>query len=107
MLKLGVVACAGFEKGVWVFTLFQGYDWVTVLVVANLAFSGLLVSWVMKFADSILKVRIILHALGVLPIGASMQGRMWRDIQGAFMHGAGVCHLDGDACYCSGFRHIL
>lgn len=27
------------------------------MVVANLAFSGLLVSWVMKFADSILKVR--------------------------------------------------
>ena len=39
------------------FKLFKGYDWVTVLVVANLAFSGLLVSWVMKFADSILKVR--------------------------------------------------
>lgn len=39
------------------FTLFEGYDWVTFLVVANLAFSGLLVSWVMKFADSILKVR--------------------------------------------------
>ncbi|CAL8470883.1 g10425 [Coccomyxa elongata] len=46
----------GFENGVWVFTLFEGYDWVTFLVVANLAFSGLLVSWVMKFADSILKV---------------------------------------------------
>jgi len=41
---------------VWVFTLFRGYDGWTVLVVANLAFSGLLVSWVMKFADSILKV---------------------------------------------------
>lgn len=40
----------------WVFTLFRGYDGWTVLVVANLAFSGLLVSWVMKFADSILKV---------------------------------------------------
>ena len=30
---------------------------VTLLVVANMAFSGLLVSWVMKFADSIMKVR--------------------------------------------------
>lgn len=57
---------AGFEKGVWVFTLFQGYDWVTVLVVANLAFSGLLVSWVMKFADSILKVRICLTPASVV-----------------------------------------
>ena len=47
---------AGSGGGFWLFTLFKGYDWVTVLVVANLAFSGLLVSWVMKFADSILKV---------------------------------------------------
>lgn len=49
---------AGFTNGMWVFKLFQGYDWVTFLVVANLAFSGLLVSWVMKFADSILKASI-------------------------------------------------
>ena len=47
---------AGFGSGLWLFSLFKGYDWVTVMVVANLAFSGLLVSWVMKFADSILKV---------------------------------------------------
>ena len=37
-------------------SIFVGYDMVTLLVVANLAFSGLLVSWVMKFADSIMKV---------------------------------------------------
>ena len=49
--------CAAGSSGIWVFRLFKGYDWVTVMVVANLAFSGLLVSWVMKFADSILKVR--------------------------------------------------
>ncbi|KAL6768914.1 hypothetical protein ACKKBF_B16745 [Auxenochlorella protothecoides x Auxenochlorella symbiontica] len=36
--------------------LLHGYTPVTWLVVANLAFSGLLVSWVMKFADSIVKV---------------------------------------------------
>jgi hypothetical protein len=48
---------AGFAGGVWALRLFQGYDWVTLLVVVNLAFSGLLVSWVMKFADSILKAR--------------------------------------------------
>lgn len=55
----GLTRCpgiAGFGGGIWLFTLFKGYDWLTVLVVANLAFSGLLVSWVMKFADSILKV---------------------------------------------------
>jgi len=42
--------------GRWLPSIFQGYNFVTLLVVANLAFSGLLVSWVMKFADSILKV---------------------------------------------------
>ncbi|KAK9845405.1 hypothetical protein WJX81_005725 [Elliptochloris bilobata] len=47
---------AGFVGGVWLTSLVHGYNWVTVLVVANLAFSGLLVSWVMKFADSIMKV---------------------------------------------------
>ena len=36
--------------------LFRGYNWVTFLLVVNLAFSGLLVSWIMKFADSIVKV---------------------------------------------------
>lgn len=34
----------------------KGYSVATWLVVANLAFSGLLVSWIMKFADSIVKV---------------------------------------------------
>ncbi|GAB4822763.1 hypothetical protein N2152v2_009809 [Parachlorella kessleri] len=36
--------------------IFEGYTSITWLVVCNLAFSGLLVSWVMKFADSIVKV---------------------------------------------------
>ncbi|KAK9799027.1 hypothetical protein WJX73_010084 [Symbiochloris irregularis] len=43
-------------NGLWALRLFQGYSPVTFLVVANLALSGLLVSWIMKFADSILKV---------------------------------------------------
>jgi solute carrier family 35 (UDP-sugar transporter), member A1/2/3 len=46
----------GFSNGLWMYSLLRGYNWVTVLLVCNLAFSGLLVSWVMKFADSILKV---------------------------------------------------
>ena len=37
--------------------LTAGYSLVTWLVVANLGFTGLLVSWVMKFADSIMKVQ--------------------------------------------------
>jgi UDP-sugar transporter A1/2/3 len=34
----------------------RGYDAVTWMVVCNLAFTGLLVSWIMKFADTIVKV---------------------------------------------------
>ena len=45
------------QEGLWMSNIFQGYNVVTLMVVANLAFSGLLVSWVMKFADSIMKVR--------------------------------------------------
>lgn len=46
----------GFSNGPWPMALVRGYSAVTYLVVANLAFTGLLVSWVMKFADSIMKV---------------------------------------------------
>ncbi len=37
--------------------LTRGYSPITYVIVANLGCSGLLVSWVMKFADSIMKVR--------------------------------------------------
>ena len=50
------------------FRLLEGYNWITVLVVANLAFSGLLVSWVMKFADSILKVHSSMLTLYCVPL---------------------------------------
>lgn len=46
----------GFSSGPWPMALVRGYSGVTYLVVTNLAFTGLLVSWVMKFADSIMKV---------------------------------------------------
>lgn len=44
------------QAGFWALSLFQGYTLVTWLVVLNLALSGLLVSWIMKYADSVLKV---------------------------------------------------
>lgn len=47
---------AGFEKGTWWQNLFDGYDFTTWLVVLNLASTGLLVSWLMKYADNIVKV---------------------------------------------------
>ena len=50
--------CAGFQEGIWLTNMFHGYNLITFAVVANLAFSGLLVSWVMKFADSIMKVAL-------------------------------------------------
>ncbi|XP_076903469.1 CMP-sialic acid transporter 1-like [Bidens hawaiensis] len=46
----------GFEKGPWWDCLFNGYTITTWLVVLNLASTGLLVSWLMKYADNIVKV---------------------------------------------------
>lgn len=53
----------GFSNGVWFARLFSGYNFVTLLVVLNLGCTGLLVSWIMKFADNIVKVRIIMVIL--------------------------------------------
>ncbi|XP_039144145.1 CMP-sialic acid transporter 1 [Dioscorea cayenensis subsp. rotundata] len=46
----------GFDKGPWWQRLFNGYTLTTWLVVLNLGSSGLLVSWLMKYADNIIKV---------------------------------------------------
>lgn len=46
----------GFEKGPWWQRLFNGYTITTWMVVLNLGCSGLLVSWLMKYADNIVKV---------------------------------------------------
>lgn len=57
--------------------IFSGYSLVTWLVVANLAFSGLAVSWVMKNADSIVKVyatslaMLLTTAVSVIGFGLS------------------------------------
>ncbi|CAL9773586.1 unnamed protein product [Musa acuminata subsp. burmannicoides] len=47
---------AGFEYGPWWQRLLDGYTVTTWLVVLNLGSSGLLVSWLMKYADNIVKV---------------------------------------------------
>uniref|UniRef100_A0A2P2KUS9 Cmp-sialic acid transporter n=1 Tax=Rhizophora mucronata TaxID=61149 RepID=A0A2P2KUS9_RHIMU len=47
---------SGFENGPWWQRLFNGYSITTCIVVLNLGCSGLLVSWLMKFADNIVKV---------------------------------------------------
>lgn len=47
---------SGFEKGPWWGRLFDGYSISTWMVVLNLGSSGLLVSWLMKYADNIVKV---------------------------------------------------
>ncbi|KAK9068337.1 hypothetical protein SSX86_012448 [Deinandra increscens subsp. villosa] len=46
----------GFENGPWWERLFSGYTITTWLVVLNLGSTGLLVSWLMKYADNIVKV---------------------------------------------------
>ncbi|CAL8157537.1 unnamed protein product [Prunus armeniaca] len=48
----------GFENGPWWQRLFNGYNLTTWLVVLNLGSTGLLVSWLMKYADNIVKVII-------------------------------------------------
>lgn len=45
-----------FAHGFWPHTMFNGYTVIVWCVVVNLAFTGLLVSWIMKFADTIVKV---------------------------------------------------
>ncbi|CAI0408598.1 unnamed protein product [Linum tenue] len=47
---------SGFENGPWWQRLFNGYTTTTWLVVLNLGSTGLLVSWLMKYADNIVKV---------------------------------------------------
>ncbi|XP_057849252.1 CMP-sialic acid transporter 1 isoform X2 [Cryptomeria japonica] len=59
---------AGFERGPWWQHLFNNYDYVTWLVVLNLGSTGLLVSWLMKYADNIVKL-----FLGVLICIMSLQ----------------------------------
>ncbi|GLT79736.1 hypothetical protein SLA2020_512130 [Shorea laevis] len=46
----------GFENGPWWQRLFSGYTITTWMVVLNLGSTGLLVSWLMKYADNIVKV---------------------------------------------------
>jgi UDP-sugar transporter A1/2/3 len=64
MIRLTVEdVSSNFEHGAWPITLFNGYTPMTCCVVANLAFSGLLVSFVMKYADTIAKVSECLTVL--------------------------------------------
>ncbi|KAF5953121.1 hypothetical protein HYC85_011065 [Camellia sinensis] len=46
----------GFHRGPWWQRLFNGYSITTWMVVLNLGSTGLLVSWLMKYADNIVKV---------------------------------------------------
>lgn len=46
----------GFENGPWWQRIFNGYSFTTWMVVLNLGSTGLLVSWLMKHADNIVKV---------------------------------------------------
>lgn len=49
----------GFENGPWWQRLLNGYSITTWLVVLNLGSTGLLVSWLMKYADNIVKVILV------------------------------------------------
>ncbi|KAE8721481.1 CMP-sialic acid transporter 1 [Hibiscus syriacus] len=45
-----------FERGPWWQRLFTGYSFTTWMVVLNLGSCGLLISWIMKYADNIVKL---------------------------------------------------
>jgi len=47
---------ASYEKGFWMTSGLHGWNWVTWSIAVNFAFSGLFVSWIMKYADTIVKV---------------------------------------------------
>ena len=53
----------GFEKRPWWQRLFNGYSVTTWMVVLNLGSTRLLVSWLMKYADNIVKVYSISMAM--------------------------------------------
>ena len=64
-----------FAKGPWWLRLFNGYDLTTWLVVLNLGCTGLLVSWVMKYADNIVKVQF--YSLLNVMLRATLYTRAW------------------------------
>ena len=47
---------ANFAHGSWLTNCLNGYSLVTFLIVINFSFSGLFISWLQKFADTIVKV---------------------------------------------------
>lgn len=47
---------SSYENGFWLSTGLRGWNSVTWMIAINFAFSGLFVSWIMKFADTIVKV---------------------------------------------------
>ncbi|KAK9101096.1 hypothetical protein Scep_024526 [Stephania cephalantha] len=51
----------GFENGPWWQRLLNGYGLTTWMVVLNLGSTGLLVSWLMKYADNIVKALCASH----------------------------------------------
>jgi len=60
----------GFNNGFWMLTLLNGYSFGTWLVVLNLAFSGLMVSFVMKYVDVIAKNFATASAMFLTPFMA-------------------------------------
>lgn len=49
-------ARSGYANGSWMTSGLAGYNWVVWLIVINFSFSGLFVSWLQKYADTIVKV---------------------------------------------------
>lgn len=63
----------GFEKGPWWQRLFNGYSITTWMVVLNLGSTGLLVSWLMKYADNIVKVFFFKDGINNMKISVNVE----------------------------------
>ncbi len=46
----------GGKSGFWLTDLANGYNWITWLIVINFSFSGLFISWLQKYTNTIVKV---------------------------------------------------
>ncbi|GBG59137.1 hypothetical protein CBR_g32154 [Chara braunii] len=72
----------GFSQGFWWRRLTNGFTFITWVIVLNFSFAGLFVSWIMKYADTIVKVYATSGAMlltAVLSIWGSKGGEDGKD----------------------------
>lgn len=87
----------GFENGPWWQRLFNGYSITTWLVVLNLGSTGLLVSWLMKYADNIIKVKIFFDHATIRPDMCNSESLLVLLVIITYLLPSGVLNIYGNA----------